>query len=44
MTADRNFFQAIKAMPYAEIPEPTVLYTIRKSSIFYQFIANQSSF
>ena len=44
VTADRNFFEVLKAASYAEIPEATVLYGIRKSNILYQFIRSNIRF
>lgn len=44
MTADRNFFFAIRQAPHGEVREATVLYTVRPTNILLRFMAEGQEF
>lgn len=44
ITADRHVFAAIRDLPHGRVAMPTVLYGIRKTSIFHQFIRDDVQF
>jgi hypothetical protein len=44
ITADRHVFAAIRDLPHGHVAMPTVLYGIRKTSIFHQFISDDIRF
>ena len=44
ITADRHVFAAIRDLPHGHVAMPTVLYGIRKTSIFHQFIRDDIRF